>query len=157
MNDWIEVATDGACAGNPGPAGWAWIVNDRCWEAGSLGRATNNVAELDAVRRVLIAAPTDVKLLILADSQYTINVITKWSDGWARNNWRRRDGKPVQNRRLIEELAGRWRARQGTVKIEWVRGHAGHPLNNAADMLAVKMREMSPREALVTGPGWVSP
>lgn len=128
----IIAAADGSALGNPGPAGWAWYVDDTCWRAGGWPRATNNQGELMAVLDLLHAtAGTNEPLRILCDSQYVINSVTQWMPGWKRRGWRKADGKPVLNRELLEALD---QALQGrNVKFEWVKGHAGHPLNEAAD------------------------
>lgn len=150
----ITVATDGACTGNPGPAGWAWVIDDTRWQAGSLGAGTNNIAELEAIRRVLTAAPDHTPLRILTDSEYALNAITKWARGWARAGWRTKSGQPVKNRARIEAITTTIANRAGTVNIEWVRGHNGHPLNEAADQLAVRMVKLAPDRRTITGPGW---
>lgn len=154
---WITVATDGACEGNPGPAGWAWVVSPTCWAAGSLGVATNNVAELEAIRRVLTGIPHTYRLKVLSDSEYAINTVTKWHRGWAKNGWRTKNGAPVQNRALIEQIVDMLDNRYAEARFEWVRGHSGLLLNEAADKLAVEARRKSPNAAMVAGPGWVAP
>ena len=131
----IIAAADGSALGNPGPAGWAWYVDEDCWAAGGWPESTNNRGELTAVLELLRAtAGTGEDLLIQADSQYVINSLTKWRHGWKKRGWRKADGKPVLNDDLMKaldaELAGR------TVRFEWVRGHVGHPLNEAADSRA---------------------
>ncbi|WP_457948448.1 RNase H family protein [Pseudarthrobacter sp. alpha12b] len=129
----ITAAADGSALGNPGPAGWAWYVNDDCWRAGGWPHGTNNQGELMAVLDLLRATAhlPGEDLRILCDSQYVINSITKWMPGWKRKGWRKADGKPVLNveilKELDRELAGR------TYTFEWVKGHAGHDLNEAAD------------------------
>lgn len=150
----MTVATDGACTGNPGPAGWAWVVDGDCWEAGSLGRATNNVAELEGIRRVLLSAPTDVSLVVLTDSQYSRNALTVWLPGWRRNQWRTKGGQPVKNAAQVRQCAELMEHRSGHTRIEWVRGHNGHPLNEAADRLATAMVKASPHSRMLSGPGW---
>lgn len=131
----ITAAADGSALGNPGPAGWAWFIDEARWRAGGWPRATNNQGELMAVIDLLRAtAASDEPLLILCDSQYVINSVTQWMPGWKRRGWRKSDGKPVLNRELLEELD---RAVEGRdLRFEWVRGHAGHPLNEAADLRA---------------------
>lgn len=129
----ITAAADGSALGNPGPAGWAWYVDDAQWRAGGWPRATNNQGELMAVIDLLqsTADRAAEPLLILCDSQYVINSVTQWMPGWKRRGWRKSDGKPVLNRELLEALDAALVGR--TVKFEWVKGHAGHPLNEAAD------------------------
>ncbi|MHC6594544.1 RNase H family protein [Arthrobacter sp. C152] len=129
----ITAAADGSALGNPGPAGWAWYVNDDCWRAGGWPHGTNNQGELMAVLDLLRATAhlPGEDLRILCDSQYVINSITKWMPGWKRKGWRKADGKPVMNVELLKELD---RALAGRIyTFEWVKGHAGHDLNEAAD------------------------
>lgn len=129
----ITAAADGSALGNPGPAGWAWYIDDTQWRAGGWPRATNNQGELMAVIDLLHATAdqADTPLVILCDSQYVINSVTQWMPGWKRRGWRKADGKPVLNRELLESLDEAISGRE--VRFEWVKGHAGHPLNEAAD------------------------
>ncbi|MFC0459345.1 RNase H family protein [Arthrobacter liuii] len=129
----ITAAADGSALGNPGPAGWAWYVNDDCWRAGGWPHGTNNQGELMAVLDLLRATAhlPGEDLRILCDSQYVINSITKWMPGWKRKGWRKADGKPVMNVELLKELDRELAGR--TYIFEWVKGHAGHDLNEAAD------------------------
>lgn len=129
----ITAAADGSALGNPGPAGWAWYIDDSQWRAGGWPRATNNQGELMAVIDLLHATADqpDTPLVILCDSQYVINSVTQWMPGWKRRGWRKADGKPVLNRELLESLDEAISGRN--VRFEWVKGHAGHPLNEAAD------------------------
>jgi ribonuclease HI len=129
----ITAAADGSALGNPGPAGWAWYVNDDCWRAGGWPHGTNNQGELMAVLDLLRATShvPQEDLRILCDSQYVINSITKWMPGWKRKGWRKADGKPVLNVDLLKELDRELAGRKYT--FEWVKGHAGHDLNEAAD------------------------
>ena len=128
----ITAAADGSALGNPGPAGWAWVIDESQWRSGGWPRATNNQGELMAVLDLLHAtAHVDDDLLIQCDSQYVINSVTQWMPGWKRRGWRKADGKPVLNRELIEQLDAALTGRR--VRFEWVRGHVGHPLNERAD------------------------
>ncbi|KDA04720.1 ribonuclease HI [Microbacterium sp. CH12i] len=128
----ITAAADGSALGNPGPNGWAWYIDDANWGAGGSPHGTNNQGELQAVLELLRAtAGTDESLLIMCDSKYVIDSITKWMPGWKRRGWRKADGAPVLNRELMESLDEAMRGRD--VKFEWVKGHAGHDLNEAAD------------------------
>ncbi|MET4589572.1 ribonuclease HI family protein [Arthrobacter sp. 754] len=129
----ITAAADGSALGNPGPAGWAWYVNDDCWRAGGWPHGTNNQGELMAVLDLLRATAhvPGEDLRVLCDSQYVINSITKWMPGWKRKGWRKADGKPVLNVELLKELDRELAGRKYT--FEWVKGHAGHDLNEAAD------------------------
>jgi len=129
----IIAAADGSALGNPGPAGWAWYVDDSCWRAGGWPHGTNNQGELMAVLDLFrsTAHVPQEDLLILCDSQYVINCITKWMPGWKRKGWRKADGKPVLNVDLLKDIDQAIIGRK--YKFEWVKGHAGHDLNEAAD------------------------
>ena len=131
----ITAAADGSSLGNPGPAGWAWYVDEDTWEAGGWPKGTNNLGELTAILRLLEAtAQTGEELHILADSQYAINVVSKWRLGWKKRGWTKADKKPIKNLELIQEID---RAMEGRrVTFEWVKGHAGHRMNERADDLA---------------------
>ncbi len=150
----ITAAADGSALGNPGPAGWAWYVDDDCWAAGGWKHATNNQAELKAVLELFRAtAHLDDALLVQCDSQYVINAVTKWLPGWKRKGWRKADGKPVMNVDLIQELDAALAGRR--YRFEWVRGHVGHPLNEAADTRARAVAEAYQRGGEIpSGPGW---
>ena len=131
----ITAAADGSSLGNPGPAGWAWYVDEDTWDAGGWPQGTNNLGELTAILRLLEAtAETGEELHILADSQYAINVVSKWRLGWKKRGWTKADKKPIKNLELIQEID---RAMEGRrVTFEWVKGHAGHHMNERADDLA---------------------
>ena len=131
----ITAAADGSSLGNPGPAGWAWYVDEDTWDAGGWPTGTNNLGELTAILRLLEAtAETGEELHILADSQYAINVVSKWRLGWKKRGWTKADKKPIKNLELIQEID---RAMEGRrVTFEWVKGHAGHRMNERADDLA---------------------
>jgi ribonuclease HI len=123
----ITAAADGSALGNPGPAGWAWYVDDEHWAAGGWPHATNNQGELKAVLELFRAtAHLDDDLLVLCDSQYVINSVTKWMPGWKRKGWRKGDGKPVLNVELLKEIDAEIQGRR--YRFEWVKGHADHPL-----------------------------
>ncbi len=150
----IIAAADGSALGNPGPAGWAWYVDEQCWAAGGWPESTNNRGELNAVLELLKAtAHTGQDLLVQADSQYVINSLTKWRHGWKKRGWRKADGKPVLNADLMQALDAALEGRQ--VRFEWVRGHVGHLLNEAADTRARAAATAYQRGTQVpTGPGW---
>ena len=150
----ITAAADGSALGNPGPAGWAWYVDDTRWDAGGWKHATNNIGELTAVLELLRAtAHLDEDLLILCDSQYVINCISKWMPGWKKKGWRKADGKPVMNLELLKEIDEAIVGRR--FRFEWVKGHAGHPLNEAADARARAASEAYSRGGRVpAGPGY---
>jgi ribonuclease HI len=147
----ITAAADGSALGNPGPAGWAWYVDDERWAAGGWPRATNNQGELTAVLELLRAtAGTDDDLHILCDSQYTIKACTEWMPGWKRKGWRKADGKPVLNVEILKELDDALAGRK--VTFEWVRGHVGH---EAADVRARgAATAFQNRTDVPAGPGW---
>lgn len=131
----ITAAADGSALGNPGPNGWAWYIDDANWAAGGSPHGTNNQGELQAVLELLTAtAGNNESLLIMCDSKYVIDSITKWMPGWKRRGWRKADGAPVLNRDLMEALDEAMQDRD--VKFAWVKGHAGHDLNEAADVRA---------------------
>jgi ribonuclease HI len=150
----IVAAADGSALGNPGPAGWAWYVDDDHWSAGGWPHGTNNQGELMAVIDLLEAtAHLGEDLHIFCDSQYVINAVTKWMPGWKRKGWRKADGSPVLNRELLERLDRGLQGRSYT--FEWVKGHAGHELNEAADerarAVALAYQKGDP---IPIGPGW---
>ena len=132
----ITAAADGSSLGNPGPAGWAWFIDETCWHAGGWPQGTNNQGELMAVLDLLLSTKhrAGEELHILCDSQYVINSLTKWMPGWKKRGWKKGDGKPVLNADLMRQLDAELRGRQ--VRFTWVKGHAGHPLNEAADSAA---------------------
>ena len=131
----IIAAADGSSLSNPGPSGWAWYIDDQRWARGGWAHGTNNMGELMAVLDLLRqSAGTPEPLHILCDSQYVINSLTVWMPGWKRRGWKKADGKPVLNAELMRQLDAELRGRE--VSFEWVKGHAGHPLNEAADSLA---------------------
>ena len=150
----IIAAADGSALGNPGPAGWAWYVDDAHWEAGGWKHATNNQGELKAVLELFRAtAHLDDDLHVLCDSQYVINTVTKWMKGWKAKGWRKGDGKPVMNLELVQELDEAMAGRR--YRFEWVRGHAGHPMNEAADARARAVSEaFQAGRPIPHGPGW---
>ncbi|MFG2636497.1 ribonuclease H [Streptomyces sp. NPDC048362] len=161
MRERVVAACDGASKGNPGPAGWAWVVSgddERTparWEAGPLGRATNNVAELTALERLLASVDPDVPLEIRMDSQYAMKAVTTWLPGWKRNGWKTSAGKPVANQDLVvridELLTGR------SVEFRYVPAHQvdGDPLNDFADRAA--SQAASAQEAAGTTLGSAEP
>lgn len=148
------VAVDGSALGNPGPAGWAWYVDENCWAAGGWPSSSNNRGELTALLELLKAtASTNEELHVLADSQYVINSVTKWIAGWKANGWRKADKKPVVNVDLMQAIDKAITGRK--VSFEWVRGHSGHPLNEAADDKARAAATAYQRHRSVErGPGW---
>ncbi|MFJ5955163.1 RNase H family protein [Paenarthrobacter sp. NPDC092416] len=151
----IIAAADGSALGNPGPAGWAWYVDDSCWRAGGWPHGTNNQGELMAVLDLFrsTAHIPHEDLRILCDSQYVINCITKWMPGWKRKGWRKADGKPVLNVDLLKDIDQAIVGRKYT--FEWVKGHAGHDLNEAADERARAVATAFQQKTSVpAGPGF---
>lgn len=148
------VAIDGSALGNPGPAGWAWYVDENCWAAGGWPSSSNNRGELTALLELLKAtAATNEELHVLADSQYVINSVTKWMSGWKKRGWRKSDKSPVLNADLMQAIDKAITGRK--VSFEWVRGHSGHPLNEAADDKARAAATAYQRHVSVeSGPGW---
>ncbi|MEU6241609.1 ribonuclease H [Streptomyces sp. NPDC047024] len=142
MRERVVAACDGASKGNPGPAGWAWVVSgddERTparWESGALGRTTNNVAELTALERLLTAVAPDVPLEIRMDSQYAMKAVTTWLPGWKRNGWKTSAGKPVANQELVVRIDELLDSR--SVEFRYVPAHQvdGDPLNDFADRAA---------------------
>lgn len=148
------VAVDGSALGNPGPAGWAWYVDENCWAAGGWPNSSNNRGELTALLELLKAtASTNEELHVLADSQYVINSVTKWMSGWKKRGWRKSDKSPVLNADLMQAIDKAITGRK--VSFEWVRGHSGHPLNEAADDKArAAARAYQHHSSVESGPGW---
>jgi len=132
----IIAAADGSALGNPGPAGWAWYIDDDRWASGGWAHGTNNMGELKAVLDLFEATASrpEAKLRVYCDSQYVINSLTKWMPGWKKKGWKKSDGKPVLNRDLLEALDQALTGRD--YEFIWVKGHAGHELNEKADSLA---------------------
>lgn len=151
----IIAAADGSALGNPGPAGWAWYVDDTCWASGGWPHGTNNMGELMAVLDLLQqTAHLDDELHVFCDSTYVINAITKWMAGWKRKGWKTGGGQPVKNIELMKALDEAMKGRR--VKFEWVKGHAGHDLNEAADKLANAAASAYQRGGVADpGPGFV--
>lgn len=132
----LIVACDGSSLGNPGPGGWAWAASDTVYGAGGADHTTNNAMELTAVAEALRTLPDDQPLVLICDSRYVIDSVTRWIHGWRRNGFRTKAGSPIANRELIEAIDTLLRNRPAPVRFEWVRGHTGHPLNETADRLA---------------------
>ncbi len=141
--DHVDIFTDGACSGNPGPGGWGVLLRVGAVEkelCGGEPLTTNNRMELTAAIRALEALKRPCEVHLHTDSMYVRSGITEWIGAWQRNGWRTAAKKPVKNddlwRRLAELAAGH------DVRWHWVRGHAGHPENERADALA--RRGMAP-------------
>jgi ribonuclease HI len=133
----VEIFTDGACKGNPGPGGWAAVIRSGAHEkeiSGGEPDTTNNRMELLAAIRGLEALTRPCRVALYTDSVYVRDGITKWIHGWRRNGWKTAARKPVRNAELWQELVEA--AAPHRVEWHWVRGHAGHPENERADRLA---------------------
>ncbi len=135
--DVVEIFTDGACSGNPGPGGWGAILRMREIEKelfGGENATTNNRMELMAVIEALRALKRPVQARVHTDSQYVQKGITQWIHGWRKNGWRTADRKPVKNAdlwQILDQLAA-----GHEIEWCWVKGHAGHVENERADALA---------------------
>ena len=133
----MEIYTDGACRGNPGPGGWAALLRSGAHEreiSGAEALTTNNRMELTAVLRALQALKRPVQARLYTDSEYVRRGISEWLRGWKARGWRTADRKPVKNRDLweqLDELAAKHR-----IEWLWVPGHAGVPDNERVDRLA---------------------
>ncbi len=140
--DEVEIFTDGACSGNPGPGGWGTILRAKGTEkelSGGEKDTTNNRMEMMAVIAGLEALTRPCNITITTDSQYVMKGMTEWLAGWKAKNWRTANKKPVKNADLWKRMEAA--AEQHQLKWEWVRGHQGHPENERADDLAVAARE----------------
>lgn len=133
----VEIHTDGACRGNPGPGGWGAVLRHggRVRElSGGEADTTNNRMELMAAISALEALREPCSVTLHTDSTYVRNGITQWMANWRRRAWKTADGKPVKNRELWQRLDAA--AQQHQIDWRWVRGHAGDPGNEHADALA---------------------
>ncbi len=133
----VEIYTDGACSGNPGPGGWGAILiwgGHRKEIKGGEAETTNNRMELMAAISALEALKKGVEADLYTDSAYVRNGITSWIHGWKRNGWRTADKKPVKNMELWQRLDEALKRHR--VTWHWIKGHAGHPENERADELA---------------------
>jgi ribonuclease HI len=138
-DDVVEIYSDGACRGNPGPGGWGAILRTKGAEKeiyGGEADTTNNRMELMAVIRALEALKRPCRVRLYTDSLYVQKGISIWIHDWQRRGWRTADKKPVKNVDLWQRLAEL--AAKHEVEWHWVRGHAGHPENERADALANK-------------------
>jgi len=133
----VEVFTDGACRGNPGPGGWGALLRTRGHEkrlSGATAETTNNRMELTAAIEALRALKRPCVVELTTDSQYVRQGITSWITNWKRRGWKTSDRKPVKNVDLWQALD--LEAARHEVSWHWVRGHSGHPENELADQLA---------------------
>ena len=133
----VEMATDGACKGNPGPGGWGVLLRSGKVEkelSGGAVMTTNNRMELMAAIKGLEALKRPARITLSTDSRYVMDGLTKWIKGWQRNGWKTADRKPVKNADLWQDLLAASSIHQ--INWVWVKGHAGHPDNERADRLA---------------------
>ena len=133
----VEIFTDGACKGNPGPGGWGAILRSNGKEreiSGGEALTTNNRMELMAAIEALNALKRPCHVQLWTDSNYVRDGITKWIHGWRRNGWKTADKKPVKNAELWQALLDA--SAPHRIDWHWVKGHAGHPENERADALA---------------------
>ena len=133
----VEIFTDGACKGNPGPGGWGVVIRSGARErelSGGEKLTTNNRMELTAAIEGLNALKRPCHVTLSTDSRYVMDGLTKWIHGWQRNGWRTADKKPVKNAELWQALLEA--AKPHRIDWQWVKGHAGHPENERADRLA---------------------
>lgn len=137
---YIEIFTDGACSGNPGPGGWGVILRYNGHEkelSGGEKETTNNRMELTAAIMGLSALKESCEVRLVTDSKYVSDGINKgWAESWRKNDWRKADKKPALNSDLWEKLLDL--LKEHNVNVVWVKGHAGHPENERCDSLAVE-------------------
>jgi ribonuclease HI len=133
----VEIATDGACKGNPGPGGWGAVIRSGTREkelSGGEPLTTNNRMELTAVIEALNALKRPCAVALSTDSRYVMDGLTKWIHGWRKNGWKTASKQPVKNADLWQALVEA--TARHRISWEWVKGHAGHPDNERADRLA---------------------
>lgn len=145
----VDIHTDGACLGNPGPGGWAALL---CWKgverelSGGEAATTNNRMELMAAIAALEVLKEPCDVVLTTDSQYVRQGITEWMAGWIRRGWKTAGGDPVKNRDLWERLHAA--NQRHKVEWRWVKGHSGNPDNERVDVLArdaaIKFRDLAP-------------
>ena len=135
----VEVFTDGACRGNPGPGGWGALLRYNGTERelyGYQAQSTNNQMELMAAIQALETLTRPCEVVLTTDSQYVRQGITEWMSGWKRKGWKTAAGKPVKNQELWQRLDAA--AAQHKIDWRWVKGHSGHDENERVDQLANK-------------------
>lgn len=133
----VEIFTDGACSGNPGPGGWGALLRAKGQEkelSGGEAETTNNRMELTAAIRALEALTRPCAVILYTDSKYVMDGIQQWMPAWKARGWKTADKKPVKNQDLWQELDSQ--VQRHSVKFIWVKGHAGHAENERVDELA---------------------
>ena len=144
----VELFTDGACSGNPGPGGWAYILRHPASgkareDSGGQRQTTNNRMELLAAINGLEALKSPSAVDLYSDSQYVLNGLSEWLASWKKRGWKTASKQPVNNQDLWERLDELIQTH--TVRFHWVRGHDGHPENERCDELAVAARDAAAR------------
>lgn len=137
MSERVEIFTDGACSGNPGPGGWGAILRYKGVEkelCGGENPTTNNRMEMMAAIMALETLSRPCPVTLYTDSQYVMKGMTEWLKGWKARGWKTADRKPVKNDDLWQRLDAACARHQ--ITWQWVKGHAGHPENERADQLA---------------------
>ena len=150
----VEIATDGACKGNPGPGGWGALIRSGATEkelSGGEAITTNNRMELTAAIRALEALTRPCQVTLSTDSRYVMDGLTKWIHDWQRNGWRTADKKPVKNAELWQALLAA--AKPHRIQWKWVKGHAGHPDNERCDRLASEAAKVAGARGQITRSG----
>ena len=142
----VHLFTDGACSGNPGPGGWAFILRHPATgkeieRSGGENPTTNNRMELQAVIEGLTTLNKPTNVALFSDSQYVLNGLKEWMDSWKKRGWKTADKKPVKNQDLWQTLDGLRSTHH--LKFHWVRGHNEHPENERCDALAVAARDVA--------------
>ena len=139
----MEIYTDGACKGNPGPGGWGAILRYNGHEkqiSGGAHETTNNRMELTAVIEALRMLKEPCQVLLVSDSKYVCDALSKgWAEGWKKRGWKKADKQPALNPDLWDQLLTL--TAQHQMQIQWIKGHAGHPENERCDALAVEAAE----------------
>jgi ribonuclease HI len=133
----VEIATDGACKGNPGPGGWGALLRFGTNEkelSGGDAHTTNNRMELTAVIEALRILTRPCRITLSTDSKYVMDGLTRWIHGWQKNGWKTADKKPVKNAELWQALFAETQKHQ--IEWKWVKGHAGNADNERVDRLA---------------------
>ena len=140
MSDAVEIYTDGACSGNPGPGGWGVLIRELDKEdteiSGGEKDTTNNRMELLAAIKALESIENNKEIIIYTDSNYVKDGITQWISNWKKNNWKTSKKKPVKNQKLWKKLDELVKFHD--VKWEWIKGHSTNIYNNLVDELARK-------------------
>ena len=136
----IEIFTDGACSGNPGPGGWGAVLRYKQYEkelSGGEAETTNNRMEMTALIRALESLKEPCEITLCSDSQYVINGLQKgWAKGWRARGWKKADKSPALNADLWAQLLDL--SEKHSIHYVWIKGHAGHPENERCDRLAVE-------------------